>query len=81
MLPVRITDGFHTGKVIAVGTFEGGPYRIGALVDIGEPLLVIIVDPEALEEAPEEPLSPGGKSLIFNTLTPVSHSGQQGLCS
>lgn len=57
VLPVRITDGFHTGKVIAVGTFEGGPYRIGALVDIGEPLLVIIVDPEALEEAPEEPLS------------------------
>jgi hypothetical protein len=60
-LPVRITAGYHagkTGKVLAVGTFEGGPDRIGALVDIAEPLLVIIV-PEALEKLPEEPLPPG----------------------
>ncbi|KGE21097.1 hypothetical protein [Paenibacillus wynnii] len=60
-LPVRITAGYHagkTGKVLAVGTFEGGPYRIGALVDILEPLLVI-VGPEALEELPEYPLLPG----------------------
>lgn len=47
----------RTGRVVAVGTFEGS-YTIGALVDIGEPLLVII-EPEALELAPEEPLPPG----------------------
>jgi hypothetical protein len=60
-LSVRITAGYHagkTGKVLAVGTFEGGAKRIGALVDIAEPLLVIM-EPEALEEAPEEPLQPG----------------------
>lgn len=60
-LPVKITEGYHTGKtgkVVAVGTFEGGSYRIGALVDIAEPLLVI-VEPEVLEELPAEPLPLG----------------------
>lgn len=60
-LPVRITAGYHAGKngkVLAVGTFEGGPYRIGALVDITEPVLVIL-EPEALDTLPEEPLLPG----------------------
>lgn len=50
-LPVRITSGSHkgrTGRVLAVGTFEGGPKRIGALVDLGESLL--IVEPEGLEK-------------------------------
>lgn len=54
-LPVRITEGAHTGKtgrVLAVGTFEGGPQSIGALVDLGDSLL-IIVEPEGIEkEAP-----------------------------
>lgn len=56
-LQVQITAGYHKGKigkVIAVGTFEGGPKQIGALLDIAEPVLVI-VEPEALEELPEEP--------------------------
>jgi hypothetical protein len=60
-LLVRITAGYHagkTGKVLAVGTFEGGPYRIGALVDIAEPVLVIL-EPEALEKMLEKPLPPG----------------------
>jgi hypothetical protein len=60
-LPVRIIEGYHAGKigkVLAVGTFEGGPYRIGALVDIAEPLLIII-DPNALQEVPEDPLPSG----------------------
>ncbi|NOU83847.1 hypothetical protein GC101_33890 [Paenibacillus sp. LMG 31459] len=60
-LPVQITKGYHagkTGKVITIGTFEGGPKRIGALVDIAEPVLVIM-DPEALEKLLEEPLPPG----------------------
>lgn len=51
-LPVRITSGFHegrTGRVLAVGTFEGGPKRIGALVDIGEKLPVIC-DPGGIEK-------------------------------
>lgn len=51
-LPVRITKGFHagkTGKVLSVGTFEGGPKRIWALVDLGESLL-IIVEPEGIEK-------------------------------
>ncbi|MBY9078326.1 hypothetical protein KIH86_17560 [Paenibacillus sp. HN-1] len=49
--------GSRTGRVVAVGTFEGS-YTIGALIDIGEPLLTII-EPEALEPAPDEPLPPG----------------------
>ncbi|NQX45365.1 hypothetical protein HQN87_08475 [Paenibacillus tritici] len=60
-LPVQITAGYHkgkTGKVIAVGTFEGGPKQIGALVDIAEPVLVIL-EPGAMEKLPEKPLSPG----------------------
>ncbi|MEK4854769.1 hypothetical protein NST04_33375 [Paenibacillus sp. FSL H7-0756] len=60
-LSVQITEGFHkgkTGKVLAIGTFEGGPKQIGALVDIAEPVLVIL-EPGALEELPEEPLTPG----------------------
>lgn len=60
-LQVRITEGYHagkTGKVIAVGTFEGGPQRIGALVDIAEPVLLIVL-PIALEKFPEEELLPG----------------------
>lgn len=44
--------GSRTGRVVAVGTF-GGSYMIGALVDIGEPLLAII-EPEGLEPAPDE---------------------------
>ncbi|AIQ45639.1 hypothetical protein R70723_06840 [Paenibacillus sp. FSL R7-0273] len=59
--PVKINAGYHTGKtgiVVAVGTFEGGPYRIGALVDIAEPLLIII-RPESLEELPQKPLPSG----------------------
>lgn len=50
-LPVRITKGYHsgkTGRVVAVGTFEGGPKRISALVDLGESL--IIVEPEGIEK-------------------------------
>jgi hypothetical protein len=60
-LPVRITAGYHagkTGKVLAVGTFEGGPDRISALVDITEPVLVIL-EPEALKKLPAEPLQLG----------------------
>ncbi|KHL94581.1 hypothetical protein QW71_17020 [Paenibacillus sp. IHB B 3415] len=60
-LPVRIMKGHHagkTGKVLAIGTFEGGPKRIGALVDIVE-LVLVIVEPEDIEELPEEPLPPG----------------------
>lgn len=63
-LPVRIvvdhSSGFggRSGKVVAIGTFEGYSMRIGALIDIGEPLLMVI-EPEALEEAPEDPLAPG----------------------
>lgn len=66
-LPVRITEGYHkgkTGKVIAVGTFEGGPQRIGALVDIAEPMLVIAL-PAALEKLPEEPLPPGWEEFVI----------------
>ncbi|WP_342547638.1 hypothetical protein NST69_27480 [Paenibacillus sp. FSL P2-0089] len=51
-LPVRITTGIHAGKkgtVLSVGTFEGGPKRIGALVDLGQSLL-IIVEPEGIEK-------------------------------
>lgn len=64
-LPVRITKGFHagkTGKVLSVGTFEGGPKRIGALVEIKEPGLVIL-EPEALEKLPEEPLPPNWEEV------------------
>lgn len=60
-LSVRITEGYHkgkTGKVIAVGTFEGGPKQIGALVDIADPVLVIAM-PDELEKLPETPLPPG----------------------
>ncbi|MEK3796096.1 hypothetical protein MKX42_30605 [Paenibacillus sp. FSL R7-0204] len=60
-LTVQITEGYHkgkTGKVIAVGTFEGGPKQIGALVDIADPVLVIAM-PDALEKLPEEPVPPG----------------------
>lgn len=60
-LPVQITKGYHagkTGKVITIGTFEGGPKRIGALVDIAEPVLVIL-EPDLLEVVPEDPLLPG----------------------
>ncbi|MNC34995.1 hypothetical protein D3C75_834600 [compost metagenome] len=62
-LPVRIAadhpsgHGSRTGRVVAVGTFEGS-HMISVLVDIGEPLLVII-EPEALEPAADEPLPPG----------------------
>ncbi|MNM22052.1 hypothetical protein D3C81_324220 [compost metagenome] len=50
--------GSRTGRVVAVGTFEGGPQQISVLVDIGEPLLAII-EPEALEPVPEDPLPHG----------------------
>lgn len=63
-LSVRIVQG-HTsgfggrrGKVEAIGTFDGISKRTGALIDIGEPLLVII-EPEGLEEVSEDPLPPG----------------------
>ncbi|OME23433.1 hypothetical protein [Paenibacillus odorifer] len=51
---VRITDGFHIGKigiVIAKGTQT-------VLLDIGEPLLISML-PAHLEKAPEDPLPPG----------------------
>ncbi|WP_025692308.1 hypothetical protein [Paenibacillus zanthoxyli] len=54
--------GSRTGRVVAVGTFEVNLYKIGALVDIGEPLL-IIVEPEALDHAPEDPLPPGWEEV------------------
>ncbi|ASA22302.1 hypothetical protein [Paenibacillus donghaensis] len=49
--------GGRTGSVLAVGTFEPLD-QCGVLLDIGEALLTVI-EPEALEEAPEEPLPPG----------------------
>ncbi|MEK4453883.1 hypothetical protein [Paenibacillus sp. FSL L8-0506] len=55
---VRITDGFHIGKigiVIAKGTRT-------VLLDIGEPLL-ISEPPEHLEPAPEDPLPPGWEEV------------------
>ncbi|MBT2287963.1 hypothetical protein J7E73_02230 [Paenibacillus albidus] len=63
-MPVRIAAGHESGfggrkgRVLAIGTFEGYNKRIGALVDIGEPLLLII-EPEALEPVPKDPLPPG----------------------
>ncbi|WP_438497209.1 hypothetical protein [Paenibacillus sp. IHBB 3054] len=63
-LPVRIAAGHESGfggrsgKVVAVGTFEGYSKRIGALIDIGEPLLMVI-EPEALEEEPKNPSTLG----------------------
>lgn len=63
-IPVRIAldhpngYGGRIGKVIAVGTFEGGPKRIGALVDIHEPCL-LVVEPEDLEQVDPDPPSPG----------------------
>lgn len=50
--------GGRRGRVIAVGTFEGGPKRIGALVDIHEPCL-LVVEPEDLEQVDPDPLPPG----------------------
>jgi hypothetical protein len=61
---VRICDnhdsgfGGRCGSVVAIGTFIGISERIGALIDIHEPLLVII-EPEALEEVVLESLPPG----------------------
>lgn len=61
---VRICDyhnsGFsgRCGRIVAVGTFIGISERIGALIDIHEPLLVII-EPEALEEIDFESLPLG----------------------
>lgn len=55
---VRITDGFHIGKigiVIAKGTQT-------VLLDIGEPLLISEL-PEHLELAPEDPLLPGWEEV------------------
>ncbi|MEK5414512.1 hypothetical protein [Paenibacillus sp. FSL L8-0708] len=63
-MSVRIAKGHGSGyggrrgRILAVGTFEGSLKRIGALVDIAEPLLVVI-EPEALEEMPEDQLPPG----------------------
>ncbi|MNM10415.1 hypothetical protein D3C76_1773010 [compost metagenome] len=50
--------GGRTGKVIAIGTFEGGPKRIGALVDINEPCLLVI-EPDDLDPVEPDPLPPG----------------------
>lgn len=52
-LRVDVTGGpwsGRTGSVIAVGTFEGGPSHIGALVDLGgpAPALVALADLEPL---------------------------------
>jgi hypothetical protein len=61
---VRICDnhdsgfGGRCGRVVAIGTFIGISERIGALIDIHEPLLIII-EPEALEETDLELLPPG----------------------
>ncbi|OKP91534.1 hypothetical protein A3842_02640 [Paenibacillus sp. P3E] len=63
-LVVRIIEGHESGfggrqgKIIAVGTFQGGPKHIGALVDINEPLLINI-ESEGLEEAYDDPLPRG----------------------
>lgn len=54
--------GGRCGRVVAVGTFIGISERIGALVDIHEPLLVII-EPEALEEVGFDSLPPGWEEL------------------
>ncbi|WP_339245369.1 hypothetical protein [Paenibacillus sp. FSL F4-0243] len=50
--------GGRCGRVVAIGTFIGISERIGALIDIHEPLLIII-EPEALEETDLELLPPG----------------------
>ncbi|MNB71351.1 hypothetical protein D3C75_179140 [compost metagenome] len=55
---VRITDGFHIGKigiVIAKGTQT-------VLLDIGEPLLISVL-PGNLKPAPEDPLPPGWEEV------------------
>ncbi|MEK5026779.1 MULTISPECIES: hypothetical protein [Paenibacillus] len=55
-LTVQIVEGHDSGfggrcgEIISIGTFEGYSKRIGAMIDIGEPLLMVI-EPEALEEA------------------------------
>ncbi|MGE7616094.1 hypothetical protein [Paenibacillus sp. NPDC101420] len=65
---VRIYDnhdsgfGGRCGRVVAIGTFTGISERIGALIDIHEPLLVII-EPEALEEVDLESLQPGWEEV------------------
>jgi hypothetical protein len=43
-------------------------------VDIGEPLLVII-EPEALEEAPPNPLPPGWEEFNIYNQSPASFGG------
>ncbi|MNW61756.1 hypothetical protein D3C74_398420 [compost metagenome] len=50
--------GGRKGRVIAVGTFEGRSERIGALVDIYEPCLLVI-DPDDLDPIESDPLPPG----------------------
>jgi hypothetical protein len=53
-----LNPGGRCGRVVAIGTFIGISERIGALIDIHEPLLIII-EPEALEEIDFEPIPPG----------------------
>ncbi|WP_339314412.1 hypothetical protein [Paenibacillus sp. FSL R10-2734] len=50
--------GERRGTVVAIGTFIGISERTGTLIDIHEPLLVII-EPEALEEVDFESLPLG----------------------
>ncbi|MEK4997085.1 hypothetical protein [Paenibacillus sp. FSL H7-0918] len=50
--------GGRCGSIVAIGTFIGISERIGALIDIYEPLLIII-EPEALEDLDFESLPPG----------------------
>ncbi|WP_339189857.1 hypothetical protein MKY54_05485 [Paenibacillus sp. FSL P2-0121] len=54
--------GGRYGRVVAIGTFIGISERIGALIDIHEPLLLII-EPEALEEVDLESLQPGWEEV------------------
>lgn len=67
-LPIRIAPehpngyGGRKGKVIAIGTFEGGPKWIGALIDINEACL-LIVEPEGLDPDQPDPLPPGWEEI------------------
>ncbi|MEF2968871.1 hypothetical protein V3851_24035 [Paenibacillus sp. M1] len=63
-LPIQIIAdhpngyGGRKGKVIAIGTFEGGPKAISVLVDIYEACL-LVVEPEGLDPVEPDPLPPG----------------------
>lgn len=54
--------GGRKGKVIAIGTFEGGPKTIGVLVDIYEACLIVVL-PEHLDPIEPDPLPPGWEEI------------------